>query len=173
MHCNRTHVMFLFVFIVAPAAPAAAARRTPTSSSSSASKRAVVSPAPAAVVPASPAPSPLAATQLLPVEAKDNSDLQSPQRMKQKLEGLAGRFDGFEDELNLSRHKKKADEDKRILILQTQLTNLQSSLALESKNRSMSVKALQNVREQQQQTHARRRGQKGSTKAAVSSRVCC
>ena len=89
------------------------------------------------------------------MEAKDNTELQSPHRMKHKLEGLADRFDGFEDELNLSRNKKKADEDKRILILQTQLNNLQSSLALESKNRSMSVKALQNVRPQKPAAAAR------------------
>jgi hypothetical protein len=68
----------------------------------------------------------------------------SPVRMQSKLEHLANRFDGFEDELHLSRNKKKAEEDKRIQILQTQLTNLQTSLALESKNRSQSIKALQN-----------------------------
>lgn len=68
----------------------------------------------------------------------------SPVRMQAKLETLANRFDGFEDELHLSRNKKKAEEDKRILVLQTQLTNLQSSLALESKNRAQSIKALQN-----------------------------
>jgi hypothetical protein len=78
-------------------------------------------------------------------EAKTNETLTSGVKIKNKLETLSTRFDGFEDELNLSRNKKKADEDKRILILQTQLNNLQSSLALESKNRAMSVKALQNV----------------------------
>jgi len=73
-----------------------------------------------------------------------SSPLASPQRMQSKLETLASRFDGFEDELHLSRHKKKAEEDHRVLVLQTQLTNLQASLALESKNRAQSIKALQN-----------------------------
>lgn len=72
--------------------------------------------------------------------------------MKAKLETLATRFDGFEDELSLARNKKKSDDEKRILVLQTQLNNLQSSLALESKNRSMSVKALQNVSRQRAET---------------------
>jgi hypothetical protein len=91
----------------------------------------------------SPTPPPAAVEP----EAKTNDlpSVPSGQKIKNKLETLSTRFDGFEDELNLSRNKKKADEDKRILILQTQLNNLQSSLALESKNRAMSVKALQNV----------------------------
>lgn len=135
-------------------------RTTPLSSTAAGaagSKRASAvqtpSPAPAALsVPASPAGT-LAATQhqLSQSNSFERKENTSPVRMKAKLETLATRFDGFEDELSLARNKKKSDEEKRILILQTQLNNLQSSLALESKNRSMSVKALQNV------SHRRRR----------------
>lgn len=56
---------------------------------------------------------------------------------------LANRFDGFEEELHLSRHKKKQDDDRKIIALQTQINNLRDSLTLESKNRGLSIKALQ------------------------------
>lgn len=65
------------------------------------------------------------------------------QDVKKKLNTLSGRFTGFEDQLNLTRQKKKDDDEKKIIALQTQIDNLKASLATESKNRADSVKALQ------------------------------
>ncbi len=65
--------------------------------------------------------------------------------VKENLVKLAGRFDGFEEELHLSRQKKKQDDDRKIIALQTQINNLRDSLTLESKNRAMSIRALQSV----------------------------
>lgn len=84
---------------------------------------------------------PLTSTQPM-YEAKTSDD--SGGAVRSQFAPLAQRFDGFESELSLSRHRRKAEEDQRLLQLQTQLNNLQQSLALESKNRAMSVKALQN-----------------------------
>lgn len=64
-------------------------------------------------------------------------------RVQNKLGVLANRFDGFEEHLNLSRAKKKEDEEKKIQALQQQLNSLQDALTLESKNRAISMKALQ------------------------------
>lgn len=72
-----------------------------------------------------------------------NSESEAANNIKSKLAVLSDRFTGFEAELNLSKSKKKSEDDKRIIVLQTQLNNLQQSLALESKNRALSVKALQ------------------------------
>lgn len=88
-------------------------------------------------------------------EAKTNSESDASSKIRSRLEGLSTRFDGFEDELSLSRHRRKKEEDERLAALQLQLNNLQASLALESKNRAMSVKALQNVSKTEEK---RRRG---------------
>ena len=55
------------------------------------------------------------------------------------LVGLAQKFDGFEDELLLSKQKKKDENEKRLRDLQNQLDNLKTSLELESRNREVGV----------------------------------
>lgn len=66
--------------------------------------------------------------------------------IRSRLEHLGERFQGFEEELILTKQKKKTDEDQKFIILQTQIHNIQSSLALESKNRAIAMKALQSVK---------------------------
>lgn len=63
--------------------------------------------------------------------------------VKERLHTLSNRFVGFEDTLHLTRAKKKEDEDRRIIVLQKQLTDLQAAITLESQNRNTSVRALQ------------------------------
>lgn len=76
-------------------------------------------------------------------DALPNTAEKSTTQVKSQLTTLAGRFSGFESELHLTREKKKSDEDKRIILLQTQINDLQTSLELESKNRASAINALQ------------------------------
>jgi len=64
-------------------------------------------------------------------------------RTEVKTRVLAKRFDGFEDELVLARNKRKDDIEKKFRDLQSQITDTKTSLALEAKNRAISVNAVQ------------------------------
>lgn len=64
----------------------------------------------------------------------------------QKLSALSAKFEGFHQELDLSRNQRKQDDQRKILSLQTQLNAVRDSLALESRNRTAGMKALQGVR---------------------------
>lgn len=64
-------------------------------------------------------------------------------RIKSRIAPLADRFVGFEDQLNLTRIKKKDDEEKKIINLQKQINALEASLSLESVRRTDSIQALQ------------------------------
>lgn len=67
-----------------------------------------------------------------------------PTKIGKELENLSDRFEGFKDELQLQKQKKKSDDEKKIIALQEKLESLQNALAIESKNRATSVQALQN-----------------------------
>jgi hypothetical protein len=63
--------------------------------------------------------------------------------MTERLNSLTTRFDGFHQELDLSRQERRGDDQRRLSAMQTQLTALRDGLELESKNRAASVQALQ------------------------------
>lgn len=73
-----------------------------------------------------------------------SSTLQQTTSIKAKFNPLSEKFDGFEDTLQLQKQKKKSEDEKRIVQLQTQLDNLQNTLQVESRNRTASMQALQN-----------------------------
>jgi len=89
-------------------------------------------------------PKSIANTQILKLGQEQKQEEVRAVPIRSRLDPLASRFDGFEDELNLSRNRKKVEQDARFHHLQVQINNLQQSLTLESNNRAMSVKALQN-----------------------------
>jgi transcriptional regulator with XRE-family HTH domain len=83
-----------------------------------------------------------ASTSRLPkVERGSTPSTQNPST--QKLSKLAQRFDGFEDALQIARQKRRDDNEKRFIDLQKQITDLKTSLALEAKNRAISMNAVQ------------------------------
>jgi len=65
---------------------------------------------------------------------------------KGKFHALSDRFQGFEEELHLTRDKKTVDEQKRLNELEIKMNHLNSALALEANNRAQSLAALQAVR---------------------------
>jgi hypothetical protein len=86
---------------------------------------------------------------LLQGKQQANTESHAGVVIKNKLAHLSDRFLGFEQTLQLTRVKKKEDEDKRIVLLQKQLTDIQAALCLESTNRSSSMHALQSWVEDQ------------------------
>lgn len=62
---------------------------------------------------------------------------------KGKFHALSDRFQGFEEELHLTRDKKTVDEQKRLNELEIKMNHLNSALALEANNRAQSLAALQ------------------------------
>mmetsp|Transcript_21781 Transcript_21781/g.30777 ORF Transcript_21781/g.30777 Transcript_21781/m.30777 type:complete len:269 (+) Transcript_21781:33-839(+) len=83
-----------------------------------------------------------ASTGRLPaVERGSTPSTQNPST--QKLSKLAKRFDGFEDALLIAKQKRRDDNEKRFIDLQKQITDLKTSLALEAKNRAISMNAVQ------------------------------
>ncbi len=64
--------------------------------------------------------------------------------VKSQLTSLSQRFDGFTEELTISRSQKAAQLNAAIDSLQRSIGGLEKSLELESKNRSTSLSAIQN-----------------------------
>jgi hypothetical protein len=60
-----------------------------------------------------------------------------------KLRTMATRFDGFEESLTLAKQKRKDELEKHIVHLQKQIDEVRKSIALEAKNRAMSINAVQ------------------------------
>lgn len=56
---------------------------------------------------------------------------------------LSNRFSGFEEQLHLTRQKKRSEERKKLVALEQRVDALTTSLGLEAKNRSQSLTALQ------------------------------
>lgn len=63
--------------------------------------------------------------------------------VEKKLTILANKFGSFEEDLNLNRSEKQQEATRQLHDLQSQISQLQLSLALESKNRSIGLKAVQ------------------------------
>jgi len=62
-----------------------------------------------------------------------------------RLSSLSAKFEGFHQELDLSRNQRKLDDQRKLAALQSQINSLRDSLTLESKNRATAMKALQTV----------------------------
>lgn len=60
-----------------------------------------------------------------------------------KLRKMANRFEGFEEELTLARQNRKDELEKKLVHLQKQIDDSKASIALEAKNRAMSMNAVQ------------------------------
>jgi hypothetical protein len=56
---------------------------------------------------------------------------------------MAQRFEGFEEELTLAKQRRQDEIEKRLQHLQKQIDDTKSSIALEAKNRAMSINAVQ------------------------------
>ena len=66
-----------------------------------------------------------------------------PEKVQGQFKALASRFTGFEAHLNETRNQKNDEQEAKLLNLQHQLNDLKASLMLESKNRAISMKAVQ------------------------------
>jgi len=75
------------------------------------------------------------------IERQNNKGVTNGQNVK--LRKMANRFEGFEEELTLARQNRKDELEKRLVHLQKQIDDSKASIALEAKNRSMSMNAVQ------------------------------
>ena len=66
-----------------------------------------------------------------------------PEKVQGQFKTLSKRFTGFEAHLNESRNKKNDEQEAKLRDLQHQLNEQKAALMLESKNRAISMKAVQ------------------------------
>lgn len=84
-----------------------------------------------------------AGTPPLPKISKGEQKPPNHRNATEKLKGLANRFDGFEDALVLAKDRRKDENEQRFSEVHKLIVDLKTSLALEAKNRAISVTAVQ------------------------------